>query len=291
MHRTVATGLALASLVTVAAGGALAASPGGAAPLSTVTFTEAERRETLTYWTADRMRDVTGGAALGHDAASVKPWRGPALTSVGRLFFTNEKGQDSYCTATAVRSHNQSTVMTAGHCVQLPASPDNHYSNMVFVPGYDEGKHPHGTFAVRAVVMPRSWQDDAENDIAAVVTDQQDGTSLTDAVGGQTLAVDRKPGTSVTVLGYPDSREQRGEKLMYCTGTTTAAPGGKQTVRCPMEGGASGGPWLADLDTKSGRGKLVSVNSFGDAAQDGTVMNGEVLGATAAELHAHAEQL
>lgn len=296
MHRIVAPTLAVASVVAIVAGttgttGTTGSAPSGEAAISTTTFTAADRRETLAYWTADRMRKVVSNIELGHDAASVKPWRGAAMKTVGRLFFTNEKGQDSYCTATALQSRNRSTVMTAGHCVQLPASPGNHYSNMVFVPGYSEGKRPYGTFAVRTLAMPRSWEHDDENDVAAVVVDPRKGKSLTDVVGGQAMAVDRKPGGKVTVFGYPDSREERGERLMYCAGTTSKTPDGRQSVHCPMEGGSSGGPWLADFEKKSGLGKLVSVNSSGDAAEDGSVMQGEVLGTTADELHARAEQL
>ncbi|MFD0548081.1 trypsin-like serine peptidase [Streptomyces rectiviolaceus] len=159
------------------------------------------------------------------------------------------------------------------------------------MPGYTEGKRPYGTFVVRAVMMPRSWEHDAKNDIAVAVVDPQKGEALTDAVGGQALAHDRKPGGKVTVFGYPDSQEQHGERLMYCGGTTSKTPDGTQSVRCPMEGGASGGPWLADFEEKSGLGKLVSVNSSGDAMEGGSVIRGEVLGPVADELHAQAEQL
>lgn len=294
MRRTLSPALAAVSvvlLVAVLTGSGPAAPPGGDAALTTVQFSPADRRDTLAYWTVGRMREVGAEATLGHDAPAIRPWDGPAVKTVGRLFFTNEKGQDSYCTATAVRSGNRSTAMTAGHCVQLPASPDNHYSNMVFVPGYDEGRRPHGVFAVRAVVMPRSWQYDAKTDVAAVVLDPHDGTSLTDAVGGQKLAVDRKPGGEVTVFGYPDSQEQRGERLMYCAGHPSPTPEGVQSVPCPMEGGSSGGPWLAAFDAKSGLGDLVSVNSFGDAAEGGSAIQGEVLGPVARELHARAADL
>ncbi|GHH08474.1 trypsin-like serine peptidase [Streptomyces lanatus] len=288
MYRLVAPMLAVASVVAVAAGTV----PPTDTAISTVKFTAAERRETMAYWTPERMRAVGASTELGHDAASVRPWRAPAMKTVGRLFLTNEKGQDTYCTATAVRSRNRSTVMTAGHCVQLPASPENHYSNMVFVPGYNEGERPYGVYVVRAIAVPRSWAQDARNDVAAVVVDERPGgESLTDEVGEQAVAFDREPGATVTVFGYPDSQEQRGEHLMYCAGTTSKAPDGTQRVRCPMEGGSSGGPWLAGFDRRTGRGTLVSVNSFGDAPENGTGMDGEVLGGAARQLHERAEGL
>lgn len=288
MYRLVAPMLAVASVVAVAAGTV----PPTDTAISTVKFTAAERRETMAYWTPERMRAVGASTELGHDAASVQPWRGPAMKTVGRLFFTNDKGQDTYCTATAVQSRNRSTAMTAGHCVQLPASPDNHYINMVFVPGYGEGDRPYGVFVVRALAMPRGWAQDARDDVAAVVVDPRGGKALTETVGAQAVAFDREPGATVTVFGYPDSQEQRGEHLMYCAGTTSKTPGdGRQSVRCPMEGGSSGGPWLAGFDDATGRGTLVSVNSSGDAVENGTIMEGEVLGPEAEQLHARAEGL
>ncbi|MDQ8705525.1 trypsin-like peptidase domain-containing protein [Streptomyces sp. LHD-70] len=307
MHRIVPSALAVASVAAVVAAGALAGpssrEAAREAALTEVTFTAAERRGTLAYWTPGRMREVGANAPLGQDSAVVRPWGGPEMRTVGRLFFTDEKGEDSYCTATAVRGSNRSTVMTAGHCVQLPASPGNHHTNMVFVPGYGaksgetsgeksgENRLPYGVFVIRAVVMPRSWEQDATTDVAAVVVDHRSGKALADTVGGQRLAVGRKPGGKVTVFGYPDSREERGERLMYCSGTTSATPDGKQSVPCPMEGGSSGGPWLAGFDAKSGRGTLVSVNSFGDEAEGGSVIEGEVLGPLAGHVHARAEQL
>ncbi|MFM9371504.1 trypsin-like serine peptidase [Streptomyces sp. Da 82-17] len=297
MRRLVPPALAVAAVAAVLAGNMPAGPRDGAsydrAALSEVTFTAAERRATLAYWAPDRMRDV-GARTLGRDSASVRPWGGagrPEMRTVGRLFFTDEQGRDSYCTATAVQARNRSTAMTAGHCVQLPASPGNHHTNMVFVPGYAENRLPYGVFVVRALVMPRSWERDATTDVAAVVVDARPGGALTDTVGGQRLAVGRKPGGKVTVFGYPDSREERGERLMYCSGTTSAASGGQQRVPCPMEGGSSGGPWLADFDARTGRGVLVSVNSFGDEAEEGSVMEGEVLGPVAGHVRDRAGEL
>src|SRR3712207_5535925 len=54
-------------------------------------------------------------------------------------------------------------------CVWAPASPPNSYHSLVFVPGYGRGARPHGVFAVRAVLAPRSWTHDAVNDVAMAV--------------------------------------------------------------------------------------------------------------------------
>lgn len=55
-----------------------------------------------------------------------------------------------------------------------------------------------------------------------------------------------------------------------------------------MSGGSSGGPWLADFNTTTGKGVLVSVNSSLDSLTP-TEMQGEALGATAKKVYDQAQ--
>lgn len=286
--------VALAS--AVALGAAPFPSPAtatAAAPATAeVTYTPRERQEALAYWTADRMRAVGESVDLGPTGPLTKEWQGAPVKTVGRLFFVNAAGDDTWCTATAVKSGNRSVVLAAGHCVRRGASPANTYVDLVFVPGYAKGaRAPYGVFPVRATVTPDSWARDARTDVAALTVDPVKGKRLTDAVGGQQVAFDREPGGRVTAFGYPATRPQRGERLLSCTGPATAAPDDELRVPCDMSGGASGGPWLADFDAKSGLGTLVSVNSHGDALEHSTAMFGPRLGAAARAIHARAQAL
>ncbi|MGW1378861.1 trypsin-like serine peptidase [Streptomyces sp. NPDC002446] len=270
---------------------ATAAPKPSSAPVSTVTYTAKERREALAYWTPARIKAVGKSVDLGPTGPKSKPWRGSAMTTVGRLFFVNADGADTWCTATAVNSANRSVVMTAGHCVRRPASPVNTYTTMVFVPGYSKGKQPYGAFAVRATLTPRTWAEEGDNDIAALVVDAgANGRKLTDAVGGQSLAFHRRAGGNTVALGYPATRPQLGEELLHCTGTAKPAPGNEQAVPCDMGGGASGGPWLTGLDTTTGKGVLISVNSHGDGLESSTRMYGPVLGAPAEAIYDQAQR-
>ncbi len=281
---------ALALAVVPALGTALPATAAAPATTDTVTYTPQERRAALAHWTQARMKEVGGAVDLGPTGPLTKKWTGAPVKTVGRLFFVNQKGDDTYCTATAVKSGNRSVVMAAGHCARLPASPDNTYTDLVFVPGYDKGARPYGVFPVRASVTPRSWAQDGENDIAAFTVDPVGGRTLTGTVGGRPVAFGRPAGGRITAFGYPATRPQRGEELLYCAGPSKAAPHQELSVPCDMSGGASGGPWLADFDPRTGLGTLVSVNSHGDALDHSTAMYGPVLGATARQVHERAER-
>ncbi|MFE7132684.1 trypsin-like serine peptidase [Streptomyces sp. NPDC057638] len=257
-------------------------------PVSVLGFTGTERRDALAYWTTARMKAVGKSVDLGPSGPKAKPWRGAALPAVGRLFFVNSTGADTWCTATAVTSANRSAVMTAAHCVRRGSSPYNTNMSMVFVPGYHQGKAPHGVFAVRAAMTPRSWETSSDNDISALVVGaDKKGRTLTDVVGGHAVAFDRAVGGSITALGYPATRPQRGEELLHCVGTATKEHG-EQVIPCDMTGGSSGGPWFAGFKAGTGKGVLVSVNSSLDSLTP-TKMYGEVLRNTARKVYDRAQ--
>ncbi|MFF2024037.1 trypsin-like serine peptidase [Streptomyces sp. NPDC058171] len=280
------TALALAAPVAVTAVPAQAAP---ADPVSVLKYTAGERKAALAHWTPARIKAVGKSVDLGPTGPKSKPWRGTALKTVGRLFFVNANGSDTWCTATAVKSANKSTVMTAGHCVRRGSSPYNTHTDMVFVPGYHKGQQPHGAFAVRAAATPRSWQNDSVNDLAALAVDaDKRGRMLTDVAGGQAIAFHRAVGGTVSAFGYPATRPQLGEELLRCTGTAKKEQGA-QFIPCDLTGGASGGPWFADFNTTTGRGTLVSVNSTMDSFTP-TKMYGEVLRATAQKVYDRAQR-
>ncbi|MGW6768933.1 trypsin-like serine peptidase [Streptomyces sp. NPDC055037] len=288
-------GMALALLAPVPAMAASAQAGATAAatadPGSVLTYTTKERREALAYWTTARIKAVGKSVDLGPTGPRAKPYKGATLKTVGRLFFVNARGADTWCTATAVKSANRSAVMTAAHCVRMGSSPGNTNTSMVFVPAYYKGKQPYGAFAVRSAATPRTWENDSLNDMSALVVDaDKKGRKLTDVVGGQPISFDRAVGGTVTALGYSATRPQLGEELLRCVGTTKREHG-TQMIPCDLTGGASGGPWLADFDATTGKGKgvLVSVNASLDSLEP-TKMYGEVLRSTAKKVYDKAQK-
>ncbi|MEW1725087.1 trypsin-like peptidase domain-containing protein [Streptomyces sp. NPDC093109] len=260
-------------------------------PVSVLKYTAKERKEALAHWTTARMKTVGKSVDLGPTGPKAKPYKGTPPKTVGRLFFVNASGAETWCTATAVKSANRSVVMTAAHCVRRGSSPGNTNILMVFAPGYSKGKTPYGTFAVRSAAAPRAWENKSTNDIAALVVDaDKKDRKLTDVVGGQRIAFNRAVGGTVSALGYSATRPQRGEELLRCVGKAKKEQDtqGTQAIPCDLTGGASGGPWLADFDTATGKGVLVSVNASLDSLTP-TKMYGEVLKDTAKKVYDRAQ--
>ncbi|MET4924385.1 peptidase [Streptomyces sp. PSRA5] len=282
------TALALAAPIpaTAVTGEARAAAAG---PVSVLKYTAKERKDALAYWTPARIKAVGKSVDLGTTGPKAKPYKGVALKTVGRLFFVNARGADTWCTATAVKSTDRSAVMTAAHCVRMGSSPGNTNTTMVFVPGYNKGKKPYGVFAVRSAATPTAWVNDSTNDMAALVVDaDKKARKLTDVVGGQPIAFNRPAGVTVSALGYSATRPQLGEELLRCVGKSKKEHG-TQVIPCDLTGGASGGPWLADFNATTGKGTLVSVNASLDSLIP-TKMYGELLGATAKKVYDSAQK-
>ncbi|MEU0690041.1 trypsin-like serine peptidase [Streptomyces uncialis] len=283
------TVLALAAPAPAAAMPAQVAPAAAADPVSVLKYTAQERKTALAYWKPARIKAVGKSVDLGPTGPNAKPWRGSTLKTVGRLFFVNANGADTWCSGTAVKSANKSVVMTAAHCVRRGSSPGNTNTDMVFVPGYHKGKQPYGAFAVRAAATPRAWQNDSVNDMAALAVDaDKNGRKLTDVVGSQAIAFNRPVSGAVSALGYSATRPYLGEELLRCTGTAKKERG-EQMIRCNLSGGASGGPWFADFDTTTGKGTLVSVNASLDSTVP-TKMYGEILSTTAKAVYDRAQR-
>ncbi|GAA1534363.1 hypothetical protein GCM10009788_41560 [Nocardioides humi] len=227
------------------------------------------------YWTPKRMREAVpldldpSGATVpastpGTPAGRASAQATPGLRSTGKLFFRD--GATAYvCSAAAVNTPERNLVVTAGHCVNSGGTrvllggcrEGVDYSDFLFVPAYDQGARPYGTWVGTAAVTPSEWPQQCD----AVARDQGmirvaplGGRNLVDVVGGNGLAWNypaREDG--VRVVGWPAQAPYDGESRQECTGSTTLLQQtGDAQIACPMTGGASGGPWLlrmASADT------------------------------------------
>jgi hypothetical protein len=215
-----------------------------------------------------------GGTTAGKGTASAparaaravdgSPWtRGGAVTgTAGRVFFTYQ-GRNASCSGNAVTSENRSTVITAGHCVKMGGA---FHTNWVFVPGYDGGERPHGTWVATTLYTTPQWNnsEDINHDVAAAVVAPLDGRQLTDVVGGQGVAFNQARRRQMHAFGYPAAAPYDGSKLVYCSGRAfdDFLMSRDLGLNCDMTGGSSGGPWFLDFDEGTGLGTLNSVNSF-----------------------------
>lgn len=291
----------LRSAVTLAAAGLAAAAfatPTSAAPASATVHlaadTAVEASAVAAKWTPEAMRnaipldrllpaadaskltqDVRTGTAqvvepsLLNDLlpmafpAGGGPWTGAGkvVSTAGRVFFTYQ-GRQASCSGNAVTSGNKSVVMTAGHCVKLDGA---FHTNWAFVPAYNNGNAPYGTWTARATMATPQWvaSEDINYDVGAAVVNQLNGASLTDVVGGQGVAFNQARGQNMYAFGWPAAAPYDGTRMIYCSGRVfNAFLSNGIGMTCNMTGGASGGPWFLQFNEASGTGLLNSVNSY-----------------------------
>ncbi|GAA2213903.1 hypothetical protein GCM10009850_093660 [Nonomuraea monospora] len=188
---------------------------------------------------------------------------GAVVRTTGRVFFTTADGRNSSCSGSAVTSANESVVITAGHCVKLNGAA---HRNWVFVPAFDDGRRPFGTWVASAMLTTQQWnaREDINFDVAAVVVAPLNGRTLTDVVGGQGIAFNQARQRQMFAFGYPAADPFDGSELIYCSGRAfnDTVMTRDQGLRCNMTGGSSGGPWFQGFNESTGLGWLNSVNSF-----------------------------
>jgi trypsin-like peptidase len=237
------------------------ADPGAA----TATADPADRGRPYRVPAAEPRSSAPAATGTAHpDATSPQPWTSGGLISstAGKVFFSNSSGTYA-CSGDAVNSGNKSIVATAGHCV-VDADTGEVYQNWVFIPGYDHGNRPHGTFTASSLHwMPeRIGDSDPTWDAAFATMSPLDGVDLVDAVGGEGIGFDQTPGQYVYSFGYGGSdAEGNGEQLNWCAGTEifeSGHPGGGiWGIDCVQTGGSSGGPFLQGFDTSTGTGTQI----------------------------------
>ncbi|MFJ8107618.1 trypsin-like serine peptidase [Streptomyces sp. NPDC096132] len=198
---------------------------------------------------------------------------------VGALFDAEDAGHlagGHFCTASVVHAVHRNLVVTAAHCL-------GEGGDLVFVPGYRDGRAPYGVWKVARVFLPDGWAkgQDEDSDVAFATLRARDGKGVEDVVGGNRLATRTTTGaTAVTVTGYPNTREVP----IRCINRPTSHSATQQRVDCPdFTGGTSGSPWV------NGDGQVVGVlggHEQGGATAD--ISYSVVLGAEAAKLYREA---
>jgi V8-like Glu-specific endopeptidase len=191
------------------------------------------------------------------------PWTGGGkiVATEGRVFFTYT-GRTASCSGTAVTSGNESTVITAGHCVKLDGA---FHTNWVFVPAYNNGSTPYGTWTAKKTYATPQWvaSEDINYDVGAAVVNPLNGQNLTDVVGGQGIAFNQARGQNMYAFGYPAASPYDGSRLIYCSGSTfNALISDGIGMTCDMTGGSSGGGWFLQFSESTGAGIVNSVNSY-----------------------------
>jgi V8-like Glu-specific endopeptidase len=176
----------------------------------------------------------------------------------GKIVATDPRSGRYTCSGTALNTPSRSIVLTAGHCV-IERGREGH--QISFIPAYDHGRRPFGTFAVQAVYVMSQWRrrENPDFDVAALRVRPNTLGRLTDVVGGRGFATSKSRLAAFEIFGYPAARA-RGEELRSCSAhglgidrlTDRFAGPPTMPASCDMAAGASGGAWLFDGEFVSG---------------------------------------
>ncbi len=214
----------------------------------------------------------------------------PPFQSVGRLFITSQNTGTARCSAAVVDAPNQSTIITAGHC--LNTATDGPTVSATFIPGYSSGVAPFGEWRAQEFLQAPVWAASFNRryDYGFIVLARNGGRAVEDVVGGLPLVFDQPRAQAFRILGLPGepTPPYDGSTLFSCDTVyegdflSDAGPGPlRMKAGCDFGIGASGGPWLNSQNAVAS----VSSTKIGDP---GTTLTAPYLDADAAALFATA---
>ena len=207
------------------------------------------------------------------------------IRTQGKVFLTIEGGSaagDYVCSGTALNSHNESVVWSAGHCT-YDTDGGGYATNWLFVPAYENGTAPFGEWPAVALGVPTDWRSNGNSsyDIgAAKVAKNRSGQTLNDVVGGRGITFNGDREGGYTSFGYPAAPPPlafTGGQEFRCDSSYGGGddPGGSgpntMWIGCDMTQGSSGGGWIRG-------GSLRSVNSYNYCDITGTLCQKRLYG-------------
>jgi V8-like Glu-specific endopeptidase len=184
---------------------------------------------------------------------------GPAAAApaVGALFTVSDgRLRSHFCTASVVDSPEGDLLITAAHCLAGYSRTDP--AGVAFVPGYDRGTAPYGTWTVTAVFVDAAWAStaSADDDVAFLTVARSGGRSVESVTGGEQLGTSQPAGQVVRVTGYPDASADPVSCRNY------AQPFGPGQLQFDCDGytdGTSGSPFLARAGTTGPADTVIGV--------------------------------
>jgi hypothetical protein len=201
---------------------------------------------------------------------------------IGMVYDLSATGQVlQRCSGAVVQSPNRSLVWTAGHCIIRPARFSAPFPRILFVPaaqpaaGSSTPASPYGVWTAVAYAVSRDWMRHGSirhfrQDYGALLMGRDaQGQTIGQALGGaQRISFSGVAGGRARALGYPGVGPFRGnDSLIGCgprpvgQGRYVGGPGPEPIgIRCDMTSGASGGPWLRQVN-RDGIGTVIAVTS------------------------------
>ena len=111
--------------------------------------------------------ELGGAPTAGASSIRVGDFSGAGVRTNGRILGFDPRDGDYSCSGTALSTPSRSIVLTAGHCVLEQGSIGR---ELIFIPAYDHGARPFGTFDVEVAYMMPQWRhsENPDFDVAAL---------------------------------------------------------------------------------------------------------------------------
>lgn len=178
---------------------------------------------------------------------SLYPYR-----AIGKLFFTIPGKGNFTCSASVIQNR---IVLTAGHCVHSGTSA-GFYTNFSFVPAFNNGTAPVGTWTPTFVTATSQWisgggtlpnasdigmLEIADRTINGVVTKIGDATGF---LGWQTSSL---ANNHVHSFGYPNNLDSGTLMHQVAAQSGVAVSPNNIQIGSDMQAGSDGGPWIQNF--------------------------------------------
>jgi V8-like Glu-specific endopeptidase len=167
------------------------------------------------------------------------PWR-----AMGKLYFTNNGGGNSYCTASVVSGNN--IIVTAGHCLYTRGRGWN--SNFSFVPAERYGAAPYGAFSWSGASVLTGYITNGGRryDMGLLkLRPNSAGRDVTYYTGWLGRSWNYGYTQSLHSFGYASNISTQYTSACAAESFYSALEGTDVLVKgCDMTYGSSGGPWL-----------------------------------------------
>ncbi len=180
----------------------------------------------------------------------------PGLAVVGALFTGSISG-GHFCTASVVASPGQNLLMTAAHCI-YDASNGGYAQDVVFVPGYHDGKAPYGVWTAERMLVSPQWANGAnpDYDVGFIVLRPLHGRNVQRVLGANEPGWNPGYASLVRVTGYPSNTDSP----VTCVNRASRESATQVEFDCDgFAGGTSGGPWVLQPPSPSQAATVIGV--------------------------------
>ncbi|NOK59868.1 MAG: hypothetical protein GFH27_549291n60 [Chloroflexi bacterium AL-W] len=180
-------------------------------------------------------------------------------SAVGKIFF-RQNGGSFVCSGAVIKSNE---IWTAGHCVHSGNGSNSGWStNVVFVPQYRDGSAPCGQWNVSQLATTTDWYTNGQ---ARGGLDQDYAKGLvsnpnTGCTGILGFAFNQSYSQQYLSVGYPAQSPYSGGRMIFCNEPLLRTDSGSPRtygISCPMNGGASGGPFIINNNALNGNNSYI----------------------------------